>query len=106
MIRGLAHFYNGPSGQVFAQLIGEGQSDPLVRKELRAHLVMPRRLLMTTIWDRGVARGELRSDIDTEAAVDLLIGPILYRLLLGHAPLDDAGADVLVDTAMASFTAR
>lgn len=100
VIRGLAHFYTGASGRVFAQLVGEGQYNPRVQEELRAHLVAPRRELMRAVWDRGVARGELRADVDPDAAVDLLIGPVLYRLLMGHAPLDDAASDALVDTAL------
>ncbi|MGO4444349.1 TetR/AcrR family transcriptional regulator [Mycobacterium sp. 2YAF39] len=103
VIRGLAHFYTGGNGRVFAQLVGEAQSDPLVKAELHTHLVEPRRALMRTIWDRGVARGELRPDVDPDAALDQLIGPMLYRLLLGHAPLDDAAADALVDGAMCGF---
>jgi AcrR family transcriptional regulator len=103
VIRGLAHFYTGGNGRVFAQLVGEAQSDPLVKAELHTHLVEPRRALMRAIWDRGVARGELRPDVDPNAALDQLIGPMLYRLLLGHAPLDDAAADALVDGAMCGF---
>ena len=57
VLRGLDALDTGPSGQVFAQLIGEGQSNPLVQEELRARLVEPRRDLMRAIWDRGVARG-------------------------------------------------
>lgn len=103
VIRGLAHFYTGGSGRVFAQLVGEAQSDPLVQAELHTHLTEPRRTLMKAIWARGVARGELRPDLDVDAAIDQLIGPMLYRLLLGHAPLDDATADALVDGAMCGF---
>ena len=98
VLRGVARFYSGPSAHVFAQLIGEAQSDARVQNELREHLVAPRRELMRRIWDRGVARGEIRSDLDANAAVDLLIGSVLYRLLMGHAPLDDTAADALVDT--------
>ena len=54
---------------------------------------------MRAIWDRGVARGELRPDLDPDAALDQLIGPMLYRLLMGHAPLDETSADALVDGA-------
>jgi AcrR family transcriptional regulator len=100
VLRGLVHFYCGPTGRVYAQLIGEGQSNPLVQKELRDNLVARRRELIRAIWARGVARGELRADVDPDAAIDLVFGPPLYRLLIGHAPLDEAAADAMVDAAM------
>jgi AcrR family transcriptional regulator len=103
--RGLAHFYTGASGRVFAQLVAEGQSEELVQKELREHLVLPRRNLLRTIWNRGVTIGELRSGMDAEAALDLLFGPLLSRLLLGHATLDDAAVDALVDAAWSGLSA-
>ena len=100
VLRGLVHFYCGPTGRVYAQLIGEGQSNPLVQKELRDNLVASRRELIRAMWDRGVARGELRADVDPDAAIDLVFGPPLYRLLIGHAPLNEAAADAIVDAAM------
>jgi AcrR family transcriptional regulator len=100
VLRGLLHFYAGTSGRVFAQLIGEAQFDPAIQAELRDHLVTPRRELLRTIWSRGVARGQLRTDIEADVAIDVMIGPVLYRHLLGHAPLTDAAADAIVDTAM------
>ncbi len=100
VMRGLLRFYTGPSGRVFAQLVGEAQSDPVVQRELRANLVDSRRQLFRTIWERGVARGELRGDADPEAAIDIAIGPALYRLMMGHAPLTDEAADALVDVAI------
>ena len=99
-LRGVMNFYAGPSGRVFAQLIGEAQSDPLVAAELRDRLVGSRRRLGRAIWDRGVARGELRADVDREAALDLVFGPAMYRLIAGHAPLDDVAADAIVDVAI------
>jgi hypothetical protein len=59
-----------------------------------------RRRLVRAIWDRGVARGELRPDAAPEAAIDTVFGPAMYRLVAGHAPLDDAAADAIVDVAM------
>ena len=100
VVRGLLHFYAGPSGRVYAQLVGEAQADPLIQQELRTNLVDSRRELFATIWARGVARGELRDDIEKDAAIDLMIGPALYRLMIGHAPLTDAAADDLVDAAI------
>jgi AcrR family transcriptional regulator len=100
VLRGLLHFYTGPSGRVYAQLVGEAQTDPLIQQELRTHLVGSRRELVRAIWVRGVARGELRDDVDPDTAIDLVIGPALYRLLIGHAPLSEAAADAIVDGAI------
>jgi AcrR family transcriptional regulator len=106
VVRGLLRFYRGPSGRVFAQLVGEAQSDPLIQQELRTNLVDSRRELFRTIWERGVARGELRADADPDAAIDIAIGPALYRLMMGHAPLTDDAADALVDVAIRGLVHR
>jgi AcrR family transcriptional regulator len=105
VLHGLVHFYVGPSGRVFAQLIGEAQFDPAIQAVLREHLVAPRREIVRLVWERGVARGQLQGDADPEAAIDLMIGSVLYRHLMGHAPLDDAVADLIVDTAMRRLAA-
>ncbi len=99
-LRGLCHFYSGPSGRVYAQLVGEAQFDPEVAAELRDGLVQSRRAQLTAIWDRGVARGELRADVDSDTALDLLIGPVLYRFVTGHSAVDDSAADTIIDTAL------
>ena len=100
VLRGVTRFYASPSGRVFAQLVGEAQFDPVVAVELRDRFVGSRRKLVRAVWERGVARGELRSDVDPEAAIDLVFGPAMYRLVAGHAPLDDVAADAIVDVAM------
>ena len=97
---GLMHFYTSPSGRVFAQLVGEAQFDPEIAAELRDRLVGSRRQLVRAIVDRGVERGELRDDVDPEVAMDLVFGPAMYRFVAGHAPLDDAAADAIVDGAI------
>jgi AcrR family transcriptional regulator len=100
VLRGLMHFYRSPSGRVFAQLVGEAQFDPQVEVELRDRLVQSRRHVGRAICDRGVARGELRPDIDPEIAIDLVFGPAMYRLVAGRGPLDDSTADAIVDAAL------
>jgi AcrR family transcriptional regulator len=99
-LRGMVHFYTGENGRAYAQLVGEAQFDPKIGAELRDHLVGSRRELVRAIWDRGVARGELREDVDPEVAIDLIFGPAMYRLVAGHAPLDDTAAEAVVDAAI------
>ena len=55
-------------------------------------LVEPRRAAMRAIFERAVARGEVRADVDLEVAVDLTAGPMIYRLLLGGMDLPALGA--------------
>jgi AcrR family transcriptional regulator len=105
VLRGLSHFYASASGRVFAQLIGEAQFDSVVAAELRDRLIHSRRDVSRAIWDRGVARGELRDDVDREVAIDIVFGPALYRLMTGYATLDEAAADAVVDAAMRGLAA-
>ena len=55
---------------------------------------------MKSIWQRGVARGDFRDDVDADVAMDMIFAPIVYRLLAGHAPLVKSLADMLVDAAL------
>ena len=76
--------------------------DLLARLNIFATLVSQDKLveLVRAIWDRGVARGELRGDVDPEVAIDLIFGPAMYRLVAGHAPLDDTAAEAVIDAAI------
>jgi len=47
------------------------------------NLVAPRRRVMRTLVERAQARGEVRADVDPEVVIDLVAGPMVYRLVLG-----------------------
>src|SRR5205085_1498220 len=90
-------FYTSGYGRMLAQFLAEGQSDPNFLALYRERFQQPRRTSVRVIWERGVARGEVRKDIDVELVIDLLFGPVVFRLLSNHAPLDDATAKSIVD---------
>ena len=96
-MRRLAHTFAGKSGQTIAALVAEGQADPEVAKTFRSRWISARREETRRVLRRGVASGELREDLDLEVAMDALYGPIYYRLLVGHLPLEKAFTDVLAD---------
>lgn len=80
-------------------LMAEAQVDPVFHEryvELHRHWWGP---LLAAV-QRGIDRGELRSDTDPHQVVDLLLGFAWYRLLLGHAPLDEDAAVSVVDTVL------
>jgi AcrR family transcriptional regulator len=106
VLRGLVSFYTGGNGRVFSELIGEAQFDSTVRTELHKHLMLAHRDLIKTVWARGIAAGQFRSDVDPDDAIDVLIGPLLYRRLLGHPHLDDTAADTLVEVTLVGLSAK
>lgn len=54
----------------------------------RSH-VARRRGAMAAVLREGVARGELRDDIEVEACIDLINGVVYYQLVVRGASLDD-----------------
>ena len=104
-MRRMVRELNGVYGKVLADLIAEGQSDPGVLRELFDRKIGPRRDSTAAMIERGQASGELRQDLDAEVVVDMLAGPMYYRLLLRHAPLTEAYADALVDHVLRSIRA-
>jgi len=95
-VKSLIVFYTSPAGRAFCQFIAEGQSDPEFLASFRERFLKSRRDDVRVIWQRGVARGEIRADADSEVVLDLIYGPIIYRLLVGHAPLNAREAKILV----------
>ncbi len=90
----------GNMGPTLAGLIAEAQLDTELQRELRETFIAARRQVSTAILERGMARGELRPDLDVSLVIDLVFGPVWYRLLLRHAPLDQAFANQVIDTLM------
>jgi AcrR family transcriptional regulator len=64
------------------RLLAESAGDPEMHAIFFENLVAPRRAVMAEVLRRGVARGELRADLDIELAIDILTGPWVYRLLI------------------------
>ena len=88
-IRSGVEFLNtGHAGKVIAGLIGDAQHDPDLAALFRTRYQAVRREQARIVLQRGVERGELRDDIDLEVTLDALYGPIYYRRLIGHGPLD------------------
>lgn len=64
-------------------LIAEQQRHPELIDAFRRSVLLPRRAVGLALVERGQRRGDLRSDIDAEAALDLFAGPFLARVFAG-----------------------
>jgi AcrR family transcriptional regulator len=70
------------------RMLAEAAGDPEMHAIFTRYLVEPRRAVMRAVIDRAKARGDIRSDVDTEVAIDLVAGPMVYRLMLGGVDLE------------------
>ena len=87
-LRRVAAVYGGKTGRVLAAILAEGQRDPNTMAAFIEGYARPRREEAKAILRAGVERGELRAEIDLEATLDALYGPIYYRLLVPLTPLE------------------
>jgi len=58
------------------------------------------------LLEQAIESGEIRADTPIETTLDLLYGPIFYRLLTGHAALSRQFADDLLATVLQGITVR
>lgn len=96
-------FRDTPSGPLMRALVSQAECDPDIARAVRERWLAPRRAVGMDILRAGIDAGELRADIDLASATDQLFGPVYYRLVFGHEPLEDELADRLVDQVMAGI---
>lgn len=97
----LVGVFRGDVGRIVAQIIAEGQCDPAALESFRDRFLSPRRDAARQVIVRGVESSEFDPALDPDLAMDILYGPIYYRLLVQHLPLDEAFARALFQRAIA-----
>jgi AcrR family transcriptional regulator len=102
-LRNFVKLLNAPRGRSLKAFITAAQNDPDVSEAFRSIWVRPRRDNATSRLERY--RGTtMRTDIDLELVMDVIYGPIYYRLLIAHADLCEKYTDALADFVFAGMT--
>ncbi|NJO41512.1 MAG: TetR/AcrR family transcriptional regulator [Cyanobacteria bacterium CRU_2_1] len=102
----LVQAYAGETGHSVASIIAAGQMDKEAIEAFRIRYLAIRRSVAKMLIERGIEQGIFASDLDPEVAIDLLYGPIYFRLLVGHGSLDLAFAEKLVEHGMRGLLSR
>ena len=95
-VRSLMVFYNSPAGRILGQFVAESQMDVEFASLFRKLFLKPRREAVGVIFDRGVERGEIEQNLNRELVLDLIYGSAIYRMIVGHGPLENKLADEMV----------
>jgi AcrR family transcriptional regulator len=83
------------SGRVLERLVRASSQHPELVEVVRSILHARGRVYATRL-NHAIARGELPPDVDQELLLDLLLGPLWFRLLLSGAPITPDAARSVV----------
>src|SRR3954453_22852742 len=78
---------SGRLGRAFKAFVGAAQSDPEVAAAFLEEWVKPRRKEAKTVLERYQFEGQIAPDVDLDLILDLLYGPLYFRLLSGYGAL-------------------
>ena len=91
------------SRRITAGLVADLVAHPELAETYLRDYIRPRQMSVWQALQRGVDRGELRSDVDFALVYDLLIGPLFMRSVVRGEALGSELAEQTVDVALAAF---
>lgn len=104
LMREAVELYRGSlAARLMPNLIGAMAQKPALAKAVREGFLVGRRAALSEVLRRGVERADLRPDLDLELALDVLGGPLFYRLLVTGGPIDQLLAEGVADLIMRGF---
>jgi AcrR family transcriptional regulator len=96
-LRNLAEFLTkSDAGAVFRALAGQAQHDAKMAERFRRDYLGQQREVDRVPLEHAVERGELPADTDIDLAIDQLVGPIYYRVLVTGEAVDSKFRNSLV----------
>jgi len=85
LLRPVGRNHNTRAARVLPCLISEFKRSPSLR-QVYEKVIEPRRRVMREVLRRGIERGELRPDIDIEAVMAMLVGPMVAQSVMDWNP--------------------
>ncbi len=95
----------GKNGRIVAEIIGECQGDIETLKALVKNFFQDRYNTLAFYLQKGKHEGQFRESLDLEAAIDMILGPVIFRLMSGQN-LDDAFAKKVGDMLQHALVVR
>ncbi|MET8231560.1 TetR/AcrR family transcriptional regulator [Micromonospora sp. NPDC005298] len=104
LFQAVAHALRHPlASQIIPDLLAEAARNPSIDATLRQVLHARQQDIGGRLVSRAVQRGELPADTDPDAAIDLIVGPLYWRLAIARLPLTDSYLDRLVESVVAGL---
>jgi len=96
-------YSNSIAAGLMPTVVDEMSRNPEFAEIARDRFLTGRRAALREVFERGIGRGELRGDLDVELALDVLGGPLFYRLMITGGPIDARLATNVVELILRGF---
>jgi len=105
-MRGLVTAFASTRGRQITMALAAADPESEFTKAFRNQVILSSRNAGRIILDQALARGEIIPPLDLEALLDMIYGPVFFRLLVGHRPVSPEFGDAIVETALRAVTPR
>ncbi len=93
----MSQSFDSARGRQITLMMASADPESELAKAFRNQVIQQSRRTGALLIERGIQSGELRRPPDMEVALDMIYGPIFYRLLAGHASFKVEFISALVD---------
>ena len=96
-LHAVADAFAAPTGRSIAAMVAAAQSETELAKSFRKQFIASIRDAARVLLELCVEERLVERPADVDLALDLIFGPLFYRLLMGHAPITRGFVDQLLD---------
>ena len=89
--------FSTPRGRQITLTMASAEQESELAKAFRNQVILKSRETGRKLLEQAIASNSIKTSFDIEAALDILYGPLFFRLLTGHQPLNPALAKHLVE---------
>jgi AcrR family transcriptional regulator len=91
------------ASQIIPDLMAEAARNPQIAETLQRVLRTHQQSVGEKLVGQAIARGELPENTDPEVAVDLILGPLYWRLAVSRQPISDDYLEKLAASVLGSL---
>jgi len=96
-LRSVIETFATQRGRQITLTMASANPESELAKAFRHQVILKSREAGRGLIDAAIAAGQIRADTDVEVVLDMLYGPLFFRLLAGHQPLSAGLAALLVE---------
>ena len=102
-LRSVVERFSTPRGRQITLTVAAAEAETELSKAFRNQVILKSRDTGQGLIEEGIESGNVKPNIKIEVVLDMLYGPLFYRLLAGHQAINTGFADSIVETLFAGI---